>query len=43
TLVGAGATIAPYCAIGDNVTIGAGAVVINDIPSGVTVKGVPAR
>lgn len=29
--------------IGDGVTIGAGAVVVKDIPGGVTVAGVPAK
>ena len=35
TLVGAGATIAPGCVVGDDVVIGAGAVVIRDVPSGI--------
>ncbi len=43
TLIGIGATVLPYRKIGCNVTIGAGAVVVDDIPDGVTVKGIPAR
>ena len=29
--------------IGDGVTIGAGAVVVKDVPGGVTIAGVPAK
>ncbi|HAV69782.1 MAG TPA: acetyltransferase, partial [Alcanivorax sp.] len=29
--------------IGNNVVVGAGAVVLHDVPDGATVKGVPAR
>ncbi|MBI5960526.1 MAG: acetyltransferase [Chloroflexi bacterium] len=43
TLIGIGATVLPYCKIGCNVTVGGGAVVVNDIPDGMTVKGIPAR
>ena len=39
----AGACILGECHIGDNVMIGANAVVISDIPSGATAVGVPAR
>ena len=43
TLIGIGATVLPYCKIGRGVTIGGGAVVVNDIPDHSTVKGIPAR
>lgn len=43
TLIGIGATVHPYCTIGKNVIVGAGAVVVNDIPDNITVVGVPAR
>ncbi len=43
TLVGANAVLLPQIEVGDFVKIGAGAVVINDIPSHVTAVGVPAR
>lgn len=42
-LLGAGCTVCPYVSIGDDVVVGAGSVVVEDIPSGVTVCGVPAR
>jgi UDP-3-O-[3-hydroxymyristoyl] glucosamine N-acyltransferase len=47
-LVGAGATLAvpragEHIYIGDDVTIGAGAVVLSDVPAGETWVGVPAR
>jgi serine O-acetyltransferase len=38
-----GATVFGGITIGDNVTIGAGAVVFDDIPSNSTVVGNPAR
>lgn len=41
--IGAGAVIVGAVEIGDDARIGANAVVIADIPSGVTVGGVPAR
>lgn len=41
--IGAKATIIGNIVIGDNVKIGAGAVVVSDIPSGSTAVGVPAR
>ena len=41
--IGMGALILPGVRIGDKAIIGAGAVVTKDIPTGVTVKGVPAR
>jgi acetyltransferase-like isoleucine patch superfamily enzyme len=40
---GAGATVIGPCAIGDDVIVGAGAVVTSDIPSGVFAAGIPAR
>lgn len=42
-LVGAGATVLPGIAIGAGAIIGAGAVVLVDIPAGQAVVGVPAR
>lgn len=41
--IGAKATIIGNIVIGDNVKIGAGAVVVSDIPSNSTAVGVPAR
>ncbi len=41
--VGAGAKLIGPITIGDHVTIGANAVVTKDVPSGVTVAGIPAR
>jgi sugar O-acyltransferase (sialic acid O-acetyltransferase NeuD family) len=43
SLVGAGAVVLPRVHIGEWCTIGAGAVVTRDVPSGLTVAGVPAR
>jgi serine acetyltransferase len=40
---GTGAKIINRCTVGDNVVIGAGAVVITDIPDNVTAVGVPAK
>ena len=42
-LVGTGAQILHYLRIGDGSTVGAGAVVTKDVPSGETVVGIPAR
>jgi len=42
-LIGIGASIVPSIQIGKKATVGAGAVVVNDVPDGVTVAGVPAR
>lgn len=42
-MIGIGASILPGCRIGSNAIVGAGAVVVGDVPSGVTVVGVPAR
>jgi sugar O-acyltransferase (sialic acid O-acetyltransferase NeuD family) len=43
TWVGLGATIKQGIQIGENSIVGMGAVVVCDVPSGVTVVGVPAR
>ncbi len=41
--IGMGAQILPGIRIGKGAIVGAGAVVIKDVPAGVTVKGVPAK
>lgn len=41
--IGAGAKILPGVEVGEEAVIGAGAVVIVDVPPGTRVKGVPAR
>lgn len=41
--LGIGCAIKHGTSIGEDVTVGAGAVVIKDVPDGVTVVGVPAR
>lgn len=38
-----GSKVAPRVKIGDDVTVGAGSLVLNDIPSGMTVYGSPAK
>jgi sugar O-acyltransferase (sialic acid O-acetyltransferase NeuD family) len=43
TWVGIGATVRQMINIGADVVVGAGSVVVNDIPAGVTVIGVPAK
>jgi acetyltransferase-like isoleucine patch superfamily enzyme len=43
SLIGANAVIKPGVIIGSNVTIGAGSVVLRDIPDGETWAGNPAR
>lgn len=43
TLVGIGATVIPNVKIGKNVSIGAGTVVLQDVPDNAVVVGVPAR
>ena len=42
-MVGAGAKVLGSCKIGDNVKIGAGSVVLQEVPAGSTVVGVPGR
>src|SRR6266702_1309437 len=42
-LVGTGAQILQYCRVGDWATVGAGAVVLEDVAPWTTVVGVPAR
>lgn len=42
-LVGANATVLPRLTVGANSVIGAGAVVVKDVPAATVVKGVPAR
>ena len=41
--LGIGSTLAPCVTIGEDAVIGAGAVVITDIPAHATAVGVPAR
>lgn len=41
--IGANATVLPNTNVGEGAVVGAGAVVTRDVPSGETVKGVPAR
>jgi serine O-acetyltransferase len=41
--IGAGAKIIGGITVGDNVKIGANAVVVKDVPSNVTVVGIPAK
>jgi acetyltransferase EpsM len=41
--IGIGASIKPGVKIGKWSVVGAGAVVVNDVPDGVTVVGVPAK
>jgi acetyltransferase-like isoleucine patch superfamily enzyme len=41
--IGANATILPGVIIGENALVGAGAVVVKDVPAGVVVVGNPAR
>lgn len=43
TWIGIGASVKHGVTIGRNVIVGAGAVVVNDIPDDVVVKGVPAK
>jgi len=43
TYWGTGAIAINRCAVGDRATIGAGAVVVRDVPPGVTAVGVPAK
>lgn len=41
--LGTGAIVTPGITIGDDARIGAGSVVLNDVPPGVTAVGIPAR
>ena len=41
--IGIGASVIHGCTVGNDVIVGAGAVVTNDLDSGITVVGVPAR
>jgi UDP-2-acetamido-3-amino-2,3-dideoxy-glucuronate N-acetyltransferase len=41
--VGAGARILQGVEVGEEAVVGAGAVVVTDVPAGVTVRGIPAR
>jgi acetyltransferase-like isoleucine patch superfamily enzyme len=41
--VGSHASVLPGVKVGDGATVGAGSVVMRDVPAGVTVFGVPAR
>lgn len=42
-LIGANATVLEKRIIGSTAIVGAGALVTNNIPPGVTAKGIPAR
>ena len=42
-LIGTGAQVLQYLRIGAGATVGAGAVVLSDVPAGNTVVGVPAK
>ena len=41
--IGANATILPFLTIGENALVGAGSVVVEDVPDGAVVAGNPAR
>lgn len=41
--IGIGSSVIQQIVIGDHVVVGAGAAVINDVPAGCTVAGVPAK
>jgi UDP-perosamine 4-acetyltransferase len=43
TFIGIGTKVIPGVCIGEHVMIGAGGVVISDLPDGVTAVGVPVR
>lgn len=42
-VIGSGAKILGFITVGDNVVVGANSVVVKDVPSGVTVAGVPSK
>jgi len=42
-LLGLGSRVLPGCHVATNAIVGAGSVVIHDVPCGVTVMGIPAR
>jgi acetyltransferase-like isoleucine patch superfamily enzyme len=42
-LIGTGAQVLQYINVGHHATVGAGAVVTRDVPSSVTVVGIPAK
>ena len=42
-IIGAGAKVLGPISIGDNARVGANSVVLDDVPAGVTVVGIPAR
>ncbi|MNG25747.1 Serine acetyltransferase [compost metagenome] len=42
-MIGSGAKILGFITVGDNVIVGANSVVVKDVPSGVTVAGVPSK
>jgi len=41
--LGIGSCVVPGCRIGEWATVGAGGVVVGEIPEGVVAKGIPAR
>ena len=41
--IGINVSIGPFCTIGDNVKIGAGSLVLEDLPAGCTAVGGPAK
>ena len=43
SMIGAGAVVRDRIEIGNNATVGAGAAVVQNIPDGITVGGVPAK
>jgi serine acetyltransferase len=43
TFIGIGTVVKEYLSIGENVTIGAGSVVLEDVPDNVVAVGAPAR
>jgi sugar O-acyltransferase (sialic acid O-acetyltransferase NeuD family) len=43
TMLGVGACVRPYAKIGSDCEVGAGGAVVDDVPDGCTVTGVPAK